>query len=71
ARKLVLEDLTKVFVGWREWSALRRRVRTVFAVGLPLKAVAANLYNVAPGEFERKLTPAARAKLVYNPYLRK
>ncbi|MDQ7772013.1 MAG: hypothetical protein RDU13_00675 [Elusimicrobiales bacterium] len=71
ARRLVLEDLTKVFVGWREWSALRRRFGIAFAVSLPLKAVAANLYNVAPVQFEAKLTPAARAKLIYNPYLRK
>ncbi|HOI42908.1 MAG TPA: hypothetical protein PK523_08185 [Elusimicrobiales bacterium] len=71
ARRLVLEDLTKVFVGWREWSALRRRLKIAFAVNLPLKTVEANLYNVAPGQFEAKLTPAARAKLFYNPYLRK
>ncbi len=71
ARRLVLEDLTKVFVGWREWSALRRRVKAAFASALQLKAVAANLYNVTPGQFEAKLTPAARAKLTYNPYLRK
>jgi len=71
ARRLILEDLTKVFVGWREWSALRRRLKIAFAVNLPLKGVAANLYNVTPGDFEAKLTPAARVKLVYNPYLRK
>jgi hypothetical protein len=71
ARRLVLEDLTKVFVGWREWSALRRRLKIAFAVNLPLKAVEANLFNVTPGQFEAKLTPAARAKLFYNPYLRK
>ncbi|KAF0127617.1 MAG: hypothetical protein FD189_91 [Elusimicrobia bacterium] len=71
ARRLVLEDLTKVFIGWREWSALRRRLKIVFARRLRLKAIAANLYNVTPRELEARLTPAARAKLVYNPYLTK
>ena len=71
ARKgtLVLEDFTKVFLGWQQWAELRSRFELRFSCRPEPAAFVVNLFNVSRADFEKKLAaPALAGRLVYNPY---
>ncbi|MDA8131896.1 MAG: hypothetical protein M0011_10385, partial [Elusimicrobia bacterium] len=71
ARKgtLVLEDFTKVFLGWQQWAELRARFELRFSYRPEPAAFVVNLFNVSRADFEKKLAaPALAGRLVYNPY---
>ncbi|MHB0997531.1 MAG: hypothetical protein ACYC2I_14300 [Elusimicrobiales bacterium] len=66
---LVIEDLTKVFLSWQQWSELGARFDLRFAAKPDLAAVIVNLCNVGRQDFEKKLGSAALAeRVIYNPY---
>lgn len=66
---LVLEDLTKVFLSWQQWSDLRSRFDLRFGAKPELAGVVVNLYNLTRAAFEKKLAcPELAGRLVYNPY---
>jgi len=66
---LVLEDLTKVFLTWQQWTDLKARFELRFGAKPDLAAFVVNLVNVSRQDFEKKLAaPALAARLIYNPY---
>lgn len=67
-RTLVLGDLTKVFLSWREWKAASARREFRFRRRLELLCFCVVLKDLSRAEFERGLEPAVLAKILYNPY---
>ncbi|PKM96911.1 MAG: hypothetical protein CVU79_11080 [Elusimicrobia bacterium HGW-Elusimicrobia-3] len=66
---LVIDDLTKIFLSWQQWTELRARFELRFAAKPDLAAIVVNLYNVSRRDFERKLgSPDLAGRLIYNPY---
>ncbi len=66
---LVIEDFTKVFLGWQQWAELRGRFELRFGAKPELAAFVVNLRDVSRADFERKLAlPALAERIVYNPY---
>lgn len=66
---LVIEDFTKVFLSWQQWSELRSRFELRFGAKPELAAFIVNLYNVSRADFEKKLaSPALAERIIYNPY---
>ncbi len=66
---VVIEDLTRIFLNWQQWTELKARFELRCAARPELAAIVVNLCNVSRQDFERKLgTPALAARLVYNPY---
>ena len=66
---LVLEDLTKIFLGWQQWQELKGRFELRFAAKPDLAAFVVNLANVSRQDFEKKLgIPALAERIIYNPY---
>ena len=66
---LVVEDFTKVFLGWQQWSDLRSRFDLRFSSRTEPAAFVVNLCNVARADFEKRLgSPDLAGRLVYNPY---
>jgi hypothetical protein len=67
-RTLVLEDLTKVFLTWREWKSAAARLDIRFQRRLELRFFCVILHDVSRSEFERGLEPELIAQMLYNPY---
>lgn len=66
---LVVEDFTKVFLGWQQWVELRSRFELRFGAKPELAAFIVNLCNVTKQDFEKKLnSPALAERVIYNPY---
>ncbi len=66
---LVIDDLTKVFLNWAQWRALKARFEPRFAAKPDLAAFIVNLYNISKADFEGKLAdPALQSRIIYNPY---
>jgi hypothetical protein len=66
---LVIEDPTKVFLGWQQWVELRSRFELRFGAKPELAAFIVNLCNVSRHDFEKKLAlPALAERIIYNPY---
>jgi len=66
---LVIEDFTKVFLGWQQWVDLRARFELRFGAKPDLAAIIVNLVNVSRADFEKKLaSPGLADRLIYNPY---
>lgn len=66
---LVIEDLTKVFLTWQQWTELRSRFELRCGERPELAALVVNLVNVSRQDFERKLAdPELAAHVIYNPY---
>jgi hypothetical protein len=66
---LVLEDFTKVFLGWQQWVELRARFELRFGAKPDLAAFVVNLVNVSRADFEKKLgSPGLAERITYNPY---
>lgn len=66
---LVIEDFTKVFLNWQQWTELRGRFELRFGAKPELAAFVVNLCDVSRADFEKKLAlPALAERIVYNPY---
>ena len=66
---LVIEDLTKIFLSWAQWSELKNRFELRFGAKPDLAAFIVNLCNVSRPDFEKKLAlPALAERIIYNPY---
>ncbi len=66
---LVIEDLTKIFLGWQQWAELKARFDLRCGARPELSAFVVNLCNVARPDFEKRLgSPALAERIVYNPY---
>ncbi|OGR78569.1 MAG: hypothetical protein A2X32_04780 [Elusimicrobia bacterium GWC2_64_44] len=66
---LVIEDFTKVFLGWQQWVELSNRFELRFGAKPDLAAIVVNLANVSRADFEKKLaSPALADRITYNPY---
>jgi hypothetical protein len=66
---LVIEDFTKVFLTWQQWTELRGRFELRFGAKPELAAFVVNLCDVSRADFEKKLAlPALAERIVYNPY---
>jgi hypothetical protein len=66
---LLIEDLTKIFLNWAQWRALKARFDLRFSAKPDLAAFIVNLYNINRADFEKKIAdPALQARIVYNPY---
>jgi len=67
---LVLEDFTKVFLGYGEMAGLCRERPVFFRNRHPLRFVVADLMDVDRGEFLAALGPSGETiPVVFNPYL--
>ncbi|OGR52324.1 MAG: hypothetical protein A2049_01295 [Elusimicrobia bacterium GWA2_62_23] len=66
---LIMEDLTKVFLTWQQWTELRTRFELRFGAKPDLAAFVVNLCNVSRQDFEKKLgSPELAGRIIYNPY---
>lgn len=66
---LIMEDLTKVFLTWQQWTELRTRFELRFGAKPDLAAFVVNLCNVSRQDFEKKLGSQELAgRIIYNPY---
>ncbi len=66
---LIIEDFTKVFLSWQQWTELKGRFELRFGAKPELAGFVVNLYNVPRADFERKLAqPALAERIIYNPY---
>lgn len=66
---LVVEDFTKIFLNWQQWTELRGRFSLRFGAKPELAAFVVNLRDVSRADFERKLGQQALAERIeYNPY---
>ena len=66
---LIIEDLTKVFLTWQQWTEMRARFELRFGAKPDLAAFVVNLCNVSRADFEKKLgSPELAGRINYNPY---
>jgi len=69
AKKVILEDLTKVFVDYNYWEALKKEKEIYFATSIGLTAFVVNLYNIGREAFEERLKDKEiLTRMIYNPY---
>ncbi|MEW5951609.1 MAG: hypothetical protein AB1637_06950 [Elusimicrobiota bacterium] len=68
AKKIVLEDLTKVFLDLSQWERFSLSKEIFFAKKIKLNAFIVNLYNISRKEFEKEAGSKVLAKTLYNPY---
>jgi len=65
---LILEDITKIFLKWREWKKLNIYFDIFFLRRHRLAAVVINLYDISREEFEKTMPEEIKGALIYNPY---
>jgi len=68
-RAVVLDDFTRVFVGFRQMATLARRCRVSFARQFDLLAMVVNLFDVTVNDLAEVLPAEVMKRVVINPYM--